>query len=239
MMRLPCGHAIAAAALPGEAEAVRALLLDSGYSEVTCVSDGLSALRLAQLRLTDVIVADAVLPVLDGALVAERIFTLPLTVYPAVVILAVPGMCPKGGLALEKPLTREKLADALEATRLERRAIPEGKRERASLALDSVGVPEHCGRQYLLRAIELAWMDGRLVKALTTRLYPAVAGEFGVNARQVERAMRHVIDAAWRSGELEAQYKLFGDTLDAKRGGPTCGEMIAQIADILRWEGKE
>ena len=64
------------------------------------------------------------------------------------------------------------------------------------------------------------------------------AKEFGADARHVERAIRHVIDVAWRSGEMEAQYKIFGDTIDAKRGSPTCGEMIAQIADILRWEGR-
>ena len=81
-------------------------------------------------------------------------------------------------------------------------------------------------------------MDSRLLRALTTRLYPSIAIEFGVERRHVERAMRHTIDEAWRSGEMEAQYRLFGDTIDAKRGSPTCGEMIARIADILRWEGK-
>ena len=101
-----------------------------------------------------------------------------------------------------------------------------------------MGIPQHCGREYLIRAIEIVWLDERLLKALSKRVYPAVAEQFGVEVRHVSRAMRHVIDAAWRSGEMEAQYKIFGDTIDARRGCPTLSEMIAQIADILRWEGK-
>ena len=46
-----------------------------------------------------------------------------------------------------------------------------------------------------------------------------------------------LVDAAWRAGDIDQQQKIFGDTIDARRGRPTCGEMIAQLADILRWEG--
>jgi hypothetical protein len=46
-----------------------------------------------------------------------------------------------------------------------------------------------------------------------------------------------VIEVAWRTGEIDEQARIFGDTIDARRGRPTCGEMIAQLADILRWEG--
>lgn len=238
-MRSSSGRAVVATALPGEAESLRVMLGDSGCSEVVCVADGLSAVAQIRQRRTDWLVADAVLPVLDGASLAVEVASLPLSVYPGVLLLTVPGMCPKTGAAvLKKPVTRERLAEALEALRPERRAVPGKKRERARQALDSIGIPDHCGRDYLLRAIEIAWLDERLLKALTTRLYPSVAEEFGADARHVERAIRHVIDVAWRSGEMEAQYKIFGDTIDAKRGSPTCGEMIAQIADILRWEGK-
>ena len=50
-------------------------------------------------------------------------------------------------------------------------------------------------------------------------------------------AICHVIDCAFRTGEIERQHRIFGDTIDARRGKPTGGEMIAQLADILRWEG--
>ena len=73
--------------------------------------------------------------------------------------------------------------------------------------------------------------------ALRAALYPAIARSTGLTAEQVERAIRHVIDGAFRSGAIEEQHKIFGDTIDARRGKPTSGEMIAQLADILRWEG--
>lgn len=230
---------IVATALPGEAEALCAMLSDLGCSETVCVSDGLSAVAQAQRLQTDWIVADAVLPALDGASIEERLWKLPLMVYPGVVLLTLPGMCPRGvGCAIQKPVNRDKLRRAQEMCAPLRRRAPEQKRERAEQALDSIGIPDHCGKKYLLRAIEMAYLDVRMLKSLTTKLYPAVAAEFGTDGRRVERAMRHVIDVAWRSSELEAQYELFGDTIDARRGSPTCGEMIAQIADILRWEGR-
>ena len=66
--------------------------------------------------------------------------------------------------------------------------------------------------------------------------YPEVARQTGLSPAQVERALRHAIDAAWRNGAIEHQHRIFGDTIDARRGKPTCGEMIAQLAEELRWE---
>jgi hypothetical protein len=64
-----------------------------------------------------------------------------------------------------------------------------------------------------------------------------VAEMLGIDANAVERAMRSAISAAWRSNQFENQYRIFADTVDAGRGQPSCGEMIACLADILRLEG--
>lgn len=238
-MRAFRGRVIVASALPEEAERLAVMLREVGFSETICVSDGLSAIRQAQAGLTDVIVADAVLPVMEGTALKRRLTSLSLTVYPAVVLLAARGMCPaKAEGALEKPVTADALTAAIDSLMPERRAVPAEKRERAEALLDSIGVPKHCGREYLLRAIEIVWLDARLVKALSARVYPAIAEQLNAEPKRVGRAMRYAVDAAWRSGEMEAQYKLFGDTIDAMRGSPTLSEMIARIADILRWEGK-
>lgn len=241
-MRASRGRAIAASALPNEAADMREALARIGFSDIVCVFDGLSALKEARRCVTDLILTDAVLPVLDAASVLKRMYCMPLTVYPIVVIAAAPGanLLPEnaGACVLKKPVRESDLRECIGALQPWRRPVSAEKRARAMQALERIGVPDHCGRDYLLRAIEMAWLDARLVSRLTGRLYPAVAEEFGVDRRHVERSMRHVIDAAWRSGEIDAQYKLFGDTIDARRGSPTLGEMIARIADILRWEGK-
>ena len=232
-------RAIVASALPEDADLLCGILKNAGFSEIICVSDGLSAVRQAQQTLTDVIVADAVLPVLDGDAVAQRIAGLPLNVYPAVILLTAMGMRSKThAYALEKPVSAAALMEAFDSLRPQFREIPEEKCIRAAQLLDQLGIPQHCGREYLLRAIEMVWMDARLVRALSRQVYPAVAGRFGADEKHIPRAMRHVIDAAWRGGEMEAQYRIFGDTIDAGRGTPTLSEMIARIADILRWEGK-
>lgn len=233
-------RAVAASALSGEQAALREMLRRVGCERVICVGDGPSVLERARSENVDFVVADAVLPGLDGAALAAGIEDLSVETHPGLLLLAVPGMCPRaeGCAVAAKPLTEDALVSAIQSLRPERRRAPVRKRALAERTLDAVGVPDHPGRDYLLRAIEIVWLDGRWLRGLTTRLYPAIGREFDRNTRQVERAMRHVIDVAWRGGEMDVQYKIFGDTLDAKRGGPTCGEMIAQIADILRWEGR-
>ena len=234
------GCVVAATALPSDGFCAK--LAAVGFSRIVLAADGLTALRLVRDCLPDALVADAVLPVLNGEALADRVRRMPLAVYPAMVLLRLPGMRvgnPGVDCALlEKNVGPDALTAALDALAPEHRPVPPEKRDRAVELLERLGVPEHCGREYLTRAIEMSWMDSRLLPALPARLYPAIAAEFGADRRHVERAMRHAIDEAWRSGEMEAQYELIGDTIDAKRGSPTCGEMIAQIADILRWEGR-
>ena len=241
-MRVRGARAVVAAAFPGDIAAVRQFLMRSGFSEIQEAGNGAEALRLVRDNLPDLLVAAAVMPVMDGVSLAEKILRLPLAVYPAILLTAPSGMnvrgVPAGCEVLTKPADAQLLREAVFRTRPETRRVPDEIRRRAEALLSETGVPEHCGRGYLLRAIEMAWCDSGLLRSLTGRLYPAVAEAFGTEKRHVERAMRHVIDVAWRSGEIEAQYRIFGDTVDAKRGNPTCGEMIAQIADILRWEGK-
>ena len=58
----------------------------------------------------------------------------------------------------------------------------------------------------------------------------------GVSARKVEQNMRYAIELAWKHGQIDEQYRIFRGTIDAQRGKPTCGEMISQLADMLRME---
>lgn len=224
-----------------QAEPVRRLLLDAGYDEVLCAPDGVSALRMVRQWLPELVVADAVLPGIDGRSLIRRIGEMHLSVRPSVILTAPPGFNAGNAdcdcIVLEKPLNGESFRRALEILESKCGAIPETKRLRAAEILSQLGVPSHYGREYLLSAIGMVWADVRLTGALTTKLYPMVAEAFGVNVRHVERAMSYVIEEAWKHGEIEMQYSLFKNTIDARRGCPTCGEMIAQIADILRWEG--
>ena len=94
------------------------------------------------------------------------------------------------------------------------------------------------GRDMLARATALCWRDRRRLRCLKRDVYPESGRPFGRTGAQAERAMRHVIQAAWRTGDMAEQQRLFGDTIDERRGHPTSSEMIAQLSDILRWEGR-
>lgn len=221
------------------------MLKSLGYSCSGIVSDGISAIETSKSVLPDLLLADAVLPGIDGFMLARRLYSMPLNVYPAIILAKLPGtiipdsMLKLSGVAvIDKPFSVEALAKALSTVAPEKRSLSSEKLMHLEALLDDLGVPDHPGRSCLIHGISLAWADNRRIHALRKKLYPAVAEKSGLTLSQAERAIRYVIDYAWRNGEIEKQHKIFGDTIDARRGKPTCGEMIARLADILRWEGK-
>lgn len=236
-MLLACADAGAAAGL---SEA----LCRAGF-EVTPVRSVPEALDAARRLEPDALVAEAILPGGDGESLARDVLRLPLNRFPDLVLLTVPGFAlpdadrlrALGAALVEKPASPEALTNALAHCRADPGFLPPPRAERLAALLNRLGVPPHPGRDMLSRAAALAWRDRRRLQNLQRHIYPEAGCPFGRTAGQAERAIRHVIEAAWRRGEIETQHKIFGDTIDAKRGRPTCGEMIAQLADILRWEG--
>ena len=46
--------------------------------------------------------------------------------------------------------------------------------------------------------------------------------------------MRRAVDRAWTTGNIEAQFAYFGNTIDADRGKPTLSALIATAAEGLK-----
>lgn len=216
-----------------------------GYRLAGRAPDGSGALRLMRGVQPDLVVCDAILPGMDGVAFARQARRLKLNAQPAILLLKprglrLPGeadLAKLGALAVEAPLTAEGLARALDALASLPVELPPEKAARLEALLDALGIPAHPGRECLRSAVALAWADRRRLSALKRGLYPQAARCAGLRPDQAERAIRHVIDAAWRTGQIEQQHQIFGDTIDARRGRPTGGEMIAQLAEELRWEG--
>lgn len=195
----------------------------------------------------DILVSDLILPGADGIDLAQRIPALPLDRYPGILLLDPAGCMPPGesrlydcGVkVLPKYSGSEEIAAVLQALIPENRALPPDISARLSSLLDDLGIPRHPGRNYLADAVRLVWMDSRYLNSLRRDLYGSVADKHLTDTSKVERAIRYAIDSAWRTGEINRQHHIFGDTIDARRGKPTCGEMIARLADILRWEGRQ
>ena len=238
-------RAVLACPDPKCAKALRAALTGAGYPDVVEAADAASALEAVSACRPSVVLAYAILPGGDGMALSKRITSLPLARYPDVALvrpagLKLPGEASPGdygAMVLDLPVTASDLAAALHALQCGFRPLPPGKAAILADLLDRLGVPGHPGRDMLARAVALAWRDRDRLQNLKDFIYPDAAQPFGRTGAQAERAMRHVIEAAWRTGEIEEQHRIFGDTIDARRGRPTCREMIAHLADILRREG--
>lgn len=224
--------------------AVQAALSGLGWLNVGRATDGAAALRLLRETQPDVMILDAILPGTDGVAFLRQARRLKLNAQPAILLLKPRGLrlpgedaLPELGAMAVEAADAEALKPRLLALRSLDVPLPGDKAARLRELLDELGVPEHPGRHCLARAVGLAWADRKRLNALRAQLYPKAAEAAGMTPAQAERAIRHVIDLAWRSGEIEQQHRIFGDTIDARRGKPTSGEMIAQLAEELRWEG--
>lgn len=236
----------AVVAEPSAAERARlsGLLRELGYAAPLEAEDGLAALRLVEDRLPDALLISATLRPGDGVWLAQEILKRSLSVRPGIVMMCLPGLflpgrdrlTAEGAAFIERPVRRDALASALDKTDVVNRRLSEAFCQRRDELLDRLGVVGHEGRAYLQTAVGYAWMDARLARQLTTALYPLVGRRHGVSARKVEQSMRYAIELAWKRGRIDEQYTIFRGTIDAQRGKPTCGEMIAQLADILRME---
>ena len=225
-------------------QTIRALA-DTGIELLSMETSAGDAMRGLRHHQPDLLIADMELPMSEGSALALRAVQAREFPRPAAILLHhARFLLPQRDQLeavnvriLDKPLCSASLSRAIaEIEAAPPLFLPE-ERAHADRLLDELGVPEHLGRQCLKTAILLCTADARMQHSLLGKLYPAVGELCGVSAAQAERAMRHVIDLAWRSNQFENQYRIFADTVDAKRGQPTCGEMISRLSDILRLEG--
>ncbi|MBQ8360223.1 MAG: sporulation initiation factor Spo0A C-terminal domain-containing protein [Oscillospiraceae bacterium] len=111
----------------------------------------------------------------------------------------------------------------------------DGAAEIARNLLFELGVPEHLlGSRYLIKAIELAVQDKRIIDAMQKGLYPAVAQCFDTTGSRAERAIRHAIEVSWDRGDMDVLQRYFGFTVSSIKGKPTNSEFIARCMNIVR-----
>lgn len=196
------------------------------------------ALDISRQRIIDLAFADILLPGMGGAALLHALAHAQPGICPGCVLTAIAGF-PAHEIEfplLTRPCTPEAVQRLLDDLLPENRSIPPQTQTRILALLDRLGVPGHAGRTHLARAIGMTMYDSRLSGQLSRRIYPALSKQSGAAAAQVERAIRHCIDTAWRKGSVEEQYRIFGNTIDAQRGKPAIAQMIARCADILRLE---
>lgn len=245
-MRRSMSMALAAAADAGVRKRLPFLLAAVGIPLAEMCCDGSSAKTAVEQWRPDLLVADVHLPQMDGCALAEQVLRSPdLLIKPRVMLLyrrefPVPDRAKledMGAVYLAWPAEKDAFCAAVDALSEPDQALSPELLRRADALLDALGVPVHAGREAIKCASILCAEDQRLLRSRGGTLYPMVGQMLGIGSDGVERAMRHAISAAWQSNQLENQHRIFADTVDAGRGQPTCGEMIARLADILRLEG--
>ena len=201
--------------------------------ECTCrvVRSGEAALLSAKKRRPDVLVIDAVLPLMDGLGVIGG-YMMP---------FAKEGFERRGVNCLVRvPWEPQQLGEALmqmiEKTRLEVDWTHlSAACDRAGQLLSSMGMKTTLrGYEYLANAAALAWEDESRMDAVGERLYKPVAEHCGTTEQTVERLIRHAVESAMDTVGVLRIYGFFGNTIDPMRGKPTNAEMIGMLAQHMR-----
>ena len=238
--------AVAAAADLSVCETLPSLLAAADVALAAMACDGPSAMEALVRCRPNLAVIDAQLPGTDGFSLAERICTAGnLPVRPGILLLCRQEfLTPKraklesmGAAILPWPADKTSFKSAVNRLLERKEAFSGEELRRADALLDVLGFPAHAGRDALRLAALVCARDERLIRGRSKTLYPMVGKMMNLSSAGVERAIRSAIGAAWQSDKFENQHRIFADTVDAGRGQPSCGEMIAHLADILRLEG--
>ena len=233
----------------GRRESLRIALASAGFEIALCGCDAHAALDALPRELIDVLLIDMILPGTDAPAVIREIRRSPALLMPAAIVMcqaALPALeeaaFREGACAvLPKPLVLGTLSDLCQHITATDRLTRTGADEDAiANVLLSLGF-RHCmiGTRYLAHCIYIASKDARLVQSLTTRLYPLIAEVFDSTPNRVAHAMRRAIETAWSHGDIDTQYRMFGYTIDERRGKPTVGELIALLSQQIRTKEAE
>ncbi len=235
-------------------EEFRKMLCDSieeteDFTVIGAVSDGLSALRLIEEKKPQLLLADVILPELDGLGLIDRIA--PLAQKPKTILLTAVYRSEIVAQAMERDVAffmpkpceinslLERMRQAVSKEEVEEDALQALHRQ-VTAVIHEVGVPAHIkGYQYVREAIVITVQDMEVINAVTKVLYPEVARRFNTTPSRVERAVRHAIEVAWDRGDLETLQRYFGYTVSNAKGKPTNSEFIAMIADKIRLEKRK
>ena len=92
------------------------------------------------------------------------------------------------------------------------------------------------GFKYLQHCIVDVIKDPNSIKKVTKKLYPVIGERYHVNGSVVERSIRHATDIAYFKTGFKALPKLFGLEEHYVDSKPTNCELIAMIAEALRFK---
>jgi len=211
------------------------------YTIAGVVHDGAELYHAVKRIRPDAVVTDLILPRFDGMDVIKQM-RCAFAQTPRILIYSafyseevIKQLYAMGASYLQKPGTIEDVMKRLSAkaplgTGYE--IMDEGALiDRIGLMLKEVGVkPKLCGYRYMLCGI-LMMIKEREGAKRAGRLYAEIAKRFQTTPYNIERSIRYGVESAFETGDLAAIEKLFGYTVDPRKGKPTNLEFISTLAD--------
>lgn len=140
-----------------------------------------------------------------------------------------------GGGAFSGKYTPEEFAAKLSAAL-------EGKKDRTGIRrvkrfFTQIGIYGNLeGHGFLLSAVKRSVENPRMLKKMTTALYPAIAEEFATSDKAVERDIRNAITVAYNRGKMERTANAYYGGNFGKNEKPTNGEFIAFLTTVYNYE---
>lgn len=106
--------------------------------------------------------------------------------------------------------------------------------------LNQIGISHSIkGYKYITIAIKKCMKNMEMLDFVTKILYPEVAKENDTTTLRVERAIRYAVENGWEKGNANVLYKIFGYTVDMRKGKPTNSEFIFCVCDFISIYGKD
>lgn len=203
---------------------------ESDLDVVATSNNGSDALKDALRTQPDVLITDLVMPVLDGFALMESLSKARLNARIIVLTELTRDYFVRQAMALGAFYYMVKPIDPSILINRVKDSVKVSQPEPLSAAnqepVDAIGaqlaalgiVPGSSGYRYLHFAVGLASQMEKLSGRITTYIYPSIAKAFQSDQRNVERAIRHAIQSAWKSEKAPPGEK------------PTNGELIARLA---------
>ncbi len=226
-------------------------MLSGLIDEVEFCFDGKKALEIYRLFHPDLILAEVILPKLDGFALMEQLLS---DTHPVKIMLASinhdliikKAFALKADYLLVKPYHKatfaQRICEAADYRQKRQSTADDGENMllEVSTILKTLGVPANMkGYRYLQKALQIACRDMGALDALNDKIYTPIAQQSKTSGKCVERNIRHAIETSALRGDTEAYSAFFGYTVNSNKGKPTNGEFIAALADRINLSKKE